>query len=344
MPAGPSSLGTRATSSSQRQSHDGSGESGSGSDGRRGRVSPVVPAVDDQPVRDSKCKAAETGMPQKRNNPSRTAKNKTTSDVGVDPGAPAPAPAEAPARKRPAKQKEPEPRKMPDFDKLLPLGRPGELPTFPSTGKCQWSYDPQTRVVLAKFCLGQDEDMHPNDYSFLREMMEWDDISVVSEGLAEHLTESWWNPEYVCGVGGDEWCHQVRRFSRQIVPEPELAPNSLKSADGDGGEIPTKCFVTHKEERGDVSMKLSSFFEYLTKRAARLDHIAAIREGKGLDPINPTGPDDRVGRVENDEEELFKFTSHDGEATSVNVVDDVLYLTDHDMGKLLPSLHEDLLK
>ena len=230
-----------------------------------------------------------------------------------------------------------------DYDKLEPLGKPAELPTPPNTGKCQWSFERSSRVLLAKFSLGKDEKMHPTDYEYLTKMMERDDLSVVSEGLANDLNPSLWNFSFIDGLAREEWCHRVRRFSRQIVPESDLVQDSSAAKITKGDSVSPKYFVTHKEEEKNVSMKLSCLFQYLAKRTACLEHIASIREAKGLDPLRPTGPDDRVGRAKNDEE-LFEFTSHDGKECSVNVVDDVLYLIDYDMEKLLPPLREDFSK
>ena len=230
-----------------------------------------------------------------------------------------------------------------DYGKLEPLGKPAELPTAPNTGKCQWSFERSSRVLLAKFSLGKDEQMHPTDYEYLTKMMERDDLSVVSEGLANDLNPSLWHFSFIDGLAGEEWCHRVRRFSRQIVPESDLVQNLSAAKTTEGDSVSPKYFVTHKEEEKNVSMQLSCFFQYLAKRTACLEHIASIRESKGLDPLNPTCPDDRVGRAKNDEE-LFEFTSHDGKECSVNVVDDVLYLIDYDMEKLLPPLREDFSK
>ncbi len=246
--------------------------------------------------------------------------------------------ATAPTAKKPAA------RTKPDFDKLEPLGKPEALPNFPDTGKCQWSFEQETRVLHAKFCLGKHEMVHPVDYEFLTKMMELDHISVVSEGLVDELNPSLWNLRFIAGLAGDEYCHRVRRFSRQIVAQSELTRDASALNSSEGGSATTKYFVTHKEEETNISMKLSDYFSYLAQRKACLQRIASVRESKGLDPVNPSSPDDRVGRAEGGEEESFTFTSHDGKELSVNVVNDVLYLIDYDMVRLLPSLHEDFAK
>jgi len=235
------------------------------------------------------------------------------------------------------------PRNEPDFDHVEPLGKPENLPTLPDTGKCQWSFERETRVLHAKFSPRKHEMVHPVDYEFLTKMMELDHISVVSEGLVDELNPSLWNLRFIAGLAGDEYCHRVRRFSRQIVTESELTKDSLALNSTEEGSATTKYFVTHREEKTNVSMKLSDYFNYLAQRKACLQRIASVREGKGLDPVNPSSHDDRVGRAEGDEES-FAFISHDDKECSVNVVDDVLYLIDYDMIKLLPSLHEDFAK
>ena len=245
--------------------------------------------------------------------------------------------ATAPTAKKPAARTEP------DFDKLEPLEKPETLPNFPDTGKCKWSFERETRVLYANFCLGKHEMVHPVDYEFLTKMMELDHVSVVSEGLVDELNPSLWNLRFIAGLAGDEYCHRVRRFSRQIVAESALTRDAPALNSAEGGSATTNYFVTHKEEKMNISMKLSDFFSYLAQRKACLERIASVREGKGLDPVNPSSPDDRVGRAGGGEES-FSFTSHDGKELSVNVVNDVLYLIDYDMVKLLPPLHEDFTK
>ena len=198
-------------------------------------------------------------------------------------------------------------------------------------------------MLLAKFCLGEHEEMHPDDYEFLTKMMELNHISVVSEGLVDELNPFLWKPRFIAGLVGDGYCHRVRRYSRRIVAESELTRDTSALNSAEGGSAMTKYFVAHKEEKKNVSMKLSDYFSYLARRRACLQRIASVRKDKGLDPVNPSSPDDRVGRAEGGEES-FTFISHDGKELSVNVVNDVLYLIDYDMVKLLPPLHEDFAK
>ena len=104
----------------------------------------------------------------------------------------------------------------------------------------------------AKFCLGKHEMVHPVDYEFLTKMMELDHISVVSEGLVDELNPSLWNLRFIAGLAGDEYCHRVRRFSRQIVAESELTRDASALNSAEDGSATTKYFVTHKEEETNI--------------------------------------------------------------------------------------------
>lgn len=103
--------------------------------------------------------------------------------------------------------------------------------------------------------------------------------------------------------------------------------------------------VRHKEVDKNLSMKISDYCKYLDKRSTALQSIAEKRSKKGVDLVNPASrEDDLIGRptdVEGQNSESFTFLTHDGKEETINVVDEVLYLIDYDMVKLLPPLYED---
>ena len=68
------------------------------------------------------------------------------------------------------------------------------LPDLPHTGNCIWTYDEKSRVLLAKF---QEQTINAEDEKFLLQMMERDDVTVVSEGLASGLNKEMWNDEFL---------------------------------------------------------------------------------------------------------------------------------------------------
>ena len=103
--------------------------------------------------------------------------------------------------------------------------------------------------------------------------------------------------------------------------------------------------VRHKEVDKNLCMKISDYCKYLDKRSTALQSIVEKRSKKGVDPVNPASrEDDLIGRstdVEGQNPESFTFLTHDGKEETINVVDEVLYLIDYDMVKLLPPLYED---
>ena len=68
------------------------------------------------------------------------------------------------------------------------------IPDLPNTGYCKWTYDEKTRVLLAKF---EEQIINAEDENFLLQMMERDDVTVVSEGLVSPLDEKLWDLKYL---------------------------------------------------------------------------------------------------------------------------------------------------
>lgn len=141
---------------------------------------------------------------------------------------------------------------------LQPLPSPPPLPDFPDTGFCQWSFDEPSRVLLAKFLPFKGEKLfgkimvNPEDERFLLHMMERDDITVISEGLADEINASLWTKEYITGCIGSEYHHKFRAFQKK-----SRALTNDNSA---------TMIEYHEEQSGWYSMKVASYFEYLEKR------------------------------------------------------------------------------
>ncbi len=141
---------------------------------------------------------------------------------------------------------------------LQPLPSPPPLPDFPDTGFCQWSFDEPSRVLLAKFLPFKGEKLfgkimvNPEDERFLLRMMERDDITVISEGLADEINASLWTKEYITGCIGSEYHHKFRAFQKK----------SRAVTNDDSATM----IEYHEEQSGWYSMKVASYFEYLEKR------------------------------------------------------------------------------
>lgn len=141
----------------------------------------------------------------------------------------------------------------------MDIGKP-QLPTLPDTGYCKWSYEPESRVLYANFRINTSfpvVTVTPEDESFLLRMMEQDDITVISEGLADGISAKLWTREYIMGCIGSQYHHKVRAFQQKA--------RSVSNIDIENN-TPTKTIEYHEEKQDWYSMKFSSYFEYLDKR------------------------------------------------------------------------------
>ena len=196
-------------------------------------------------------------------------------------------------------------------EELQPLPPTMTLPQLPNTSYCKWSFDEKSRVLLANFRessyaankegkikVGRD------DEEFLFKMMERDDITVISEGLADSINSSLWTREYIEGCIGSEYHHKFRRFE-------------TKHVEGHPATQPT-------EKEGWYSMKISDYFDYLEKRHS-------VKSSA----LNGTEEEQR------DVSKDFTFIDSGGREKTVNVDNESLYMIDVDLVKLLPQAFED---
>jgi len=179
------------------------------------------------------------------------------------------------------------------LEALKPLPPAPPLPELPSSKYCSWTFDEESRVLLANFRMSgyakekNKVKIKSQDEKFLFEMMERDDITVISEGLADALNPNLWTREYIEGCIGSDYHHKFRVF------ETSLRNNG-------SAEEPTE---QAKENKGWHSMKVSDYFQYLEQRKS-------VKNEK-LDNTN----NDRSSTLN----ESFKFTDSNGEEKSVNV-------------------------
>lgn len=169
-------------------------------------------------------------------------------------------------------------------EQLQPLPSAPPLPQPPSTGQCRWSYDDESRVLLADFTrCGEAEQIvvTPEDEAFLFQMMERDDITVISDGLAESIDPRIWTRKYIEGCIGDGYHHKFRAFEAAQENGVDQQPNGQP-----------------KENEGMYSMKVADYFRYLDQRQS-------IKEAKS---------DGAQGKAER-----FTFVDSYGNKQSVNV-------------------------
>jgi hypothetical protein len=98
-------------------------------------------------------------------------------------------------------------------DDLAPLKPPPPPPTPPDTGNCTWTYDTENRLFFADF-RGHKGPIDPVDKRFMFEVMERDDLTLISDGLLDIgcLDRKLWNMQNIAGTFLDEFYHKFRRF------------------------------------------------------------------------------------------------------------------------------------
>ncbi len=182
-------------------------------------------------------------------------------------------------------------------DKLPPIPPPPALPPFPDTGYCKWSFDAESRVLYANFrdttatLNPQFPEIKPLDEEFLLRMMERDDITVISEGLADEISSSLWTREYIVGCIGSEYHHKFRAFQKKT--------RTVANTTNDKQTTSTTTIEYHEEKSGWYSMKFSSYFDYLEKRRN----------------VQEKGGDDNSG---NSNDRMFSFEDCNGKEHSID--------------------------
>ena len=179
-------------------------------------------------------------------------------------------------------------------EQLSPLPPAPPVPSqLPSTGHCNWTFDEETRVLLADFRSSANAKAEgrvtvvPEDEAFLLRMMERDDISVVSEGLADGINPLLLSRQYIEGCIGSDYHHLFRPFETTPSQTYQVAVDKLA-----------------EEKKGWYSMKVADYFKYLDKR----------RAVKGS----------RTTRTQ----DMFAFINDKGEKTSINVDEVAIYMCD----------------
>ena len=163
-------------------------------------------------------------------------------------------------------------------DNLPPLPPAAPMPTLPNTGFCDWSFDEKSRVLFADFrvpsCRTAEEEggggggrrgikIVREDESFLFTMMERDDITVISQGLADEINSSLWSREYIEGIIGSVYHHKFRGFETMLREDGTISEQT-------------------REKEGWYSMKFADYFQYLERRRSvkhKLRDTSSIEDG-----------------------------------------------------------------
>eukprot|EP00977_Amphora_coffeiformis_P024058 scaffold14974_cov195-Amphora_coffeaeformis.AAC.65 len=179
------------------------------------------------------------------------------------------------------------------FKDLHPLPQAEPLPDIPkhSSGWASWQ-DEQQRIFLADFSGIQE--ISEQSKEFLSQMMQRDDITVITQGIMHGFRQELWSQAAVNQACGNRWYHKFRHFRWDPVKE------------------------SYVEQNGYLSMKVGDFCKYLCQRDCFLNH-------------------------KNDHDKVFRFVNGQTpqQEIELDVENDVIYMLDLDMTKLLPQTYQD---
>jgi len=207
------------------------------------------------------------------------------------------------------------PKRKKKFEKIVwpkdPLPDAENLPEFPNTGKCEWSFEPSRRKLLAKFLT---DDIDDEDRNFLLHMMERTDIALVSEGLYKEKHQKCWNLGYIKHRAGNQISHRIRRFKLVKRTAAQLYKSRFDvDPKTDDIDNETELFVTPMELNRDTSMRISDYIDYIQE----------------WEKLSQNG-------FEQSKDKVFKTSSID----EYDLAQDRLYLIDFDFKKMLPESYE----
>ena len=205
---------------------------------------------------------------------------------------------------------------------LRPIPPPPPLPELPTSGTCQWSFDEESRVLLADFSeVDVDESsgqlrMDEVDELFFLQMLERNDLTVISEGLVASVDPKQWDLGYVEKALEFEYYHKFRRFDYKPIPS-----NNTRYVEVD------QC----------ISMTVGDYIDYLDRREKVLQ-----REPKSHQQVVDLVDQDDVNVEDN--EAMFTFKDDNGKEITVDVGVSSIYMIDFDLGKYLPTMLDNFLK
>ena len=240
---------------------------------------------------------------------------------------------------------------------LRPLPPPPPDPDFPTgiSTSCRWSFDPETRVVLANFRSTEGSVVvSQSDKERLYRLMERDDVTLITEGLADRLDPQLWDLEYIMSLVGSEYYYRFRRFTSEIVEPPKTKKGKKRkaNADEDGGSgggidkdkekdkngspttttAPSKPQKLYREVDGYTAMKGIDYLNYLKARKESICNGTTTTAA-----ATETTVTTRMVK------ELFHYIDPEGKQRSFDPSTEILYMIDYDMERKLPCVFADFL-
>jgi hypothetical protein len=137
---------------------------------------------------------------------------------------------------------------------LKSIPPPLPLPPLPSMSECRWTLDKDKRVYVVDFC---EAHPHNDDLDFVLQLMERDDVTLISEGLLDSGMDI--TIDGIVNEFRTSFYHKFKRFERRH----------------DGT----------MEERGEgfLSMKMEDFQSYLSMRSKCLENLNELKGFKFVD-------------------------------------------------------------
>jgi len=250
---------------------------------------------------------------------------------------------------------------------LKPLPPAPPLPDFPMTGRCTWTFDKKSRVLLGNFIQPDGKvEVTVEDEMFLLHMMERDDVTCISDGLAKGIDPNLYSLETIVNACGDEYFHKFRQFVKEPVL-PEKKPKakdgkkkrsqassrtkSTKSADPSDEEVqrpPASASESRQEAESEaIDAKQPAQTDGVACRYHEKDQSLSLKiadYAKYVSMRQAALKREETGDYEagGDEETEFRFRDYEGNEHAIDVRVTVLYMIDFDVVKHLPKLNEAL--
>lgn len=176
---------------------------------------------------------------------------------------------------------------------LPPIPKPSPY-YIPQGTRSRWKFDEDSRTLLVDF--NQVDSITEEEKHFFGEAMQRDDITVISDGLFKNINADMFRIEYIDELIGRERLHRFRKFKKDSSGE----------------------YIKYTEEKGDLTMKVSDYREYIARRSA------ALESGNS-------------GEIDT----LFKFFNHSEKLETIDVINDSIYMIDLDMPTRLQDLFDE---
>jgi len=186
--------------------------------------------------------------------------------------------------------------------------------TAPNTGHCEWTFDRETRVLLAK-CIGKRDLLCEEDESFMMRAMERTDIALVIEGLLRNKSPLL-DLQYIAKRVKGNIHHRCLHFT--VAPKKQesfVAEYASKVAEPAEKSSHQQRFAVPSEKAVNRSIEISDYIDYIGKYKNAMSQENLV------------------------EEKAFQFSTMPRKEFYPSV--DQFFLVDIDLQKILPEACSD---